>query len=1029
VTPTFNGNITNNGTIRNNPGGNELYMYTHSDIHNNGTWENRFTYLSSASAQKLSQSSGKKFSCEIGRSAANYGVGTGTITAASDLTFSNSVNLQSANYSWGIFNAAGYSITCDGAMRFIQTVFRNLKDFVMLNGAYLESVSFETNLTLKGTCNLGNSSIHFGGIVTVADTLQNSGYLGWVTGNFYNQIINNGVIRNNPAGNELWIDIDGSITGNGIFNNSRTYLYTKGIDRKISGENYNTSFYLKKDGDPASGTIKFTEKYENKGRTQIESGSHAEISSGCDFYNNSDLRVYGSLSNKGTVYGTRNFSTNSNQSFYNLSVSIASGEGLDSMLVVSYGDQVPATFGNGVKAWWRINTFPDNVHPQFGSATFYYEDALLNDNNESELKLFHSSDSGKTWVQLSTTANLTINANNNTASIADVPAYGDYILSSEPNPYSVKPIVIVSVIGRSQLRIGPPNRYTINYANNSLVPVDDFLIGLVGGTNTKILQAELTNADGTKQILPADSLNLEYEDSAATFYIAGLGAGEEGSFDIICTGMPLGKSLHSSTTLIEPFTLVAGAIIVYTGTKIIDYMGDKAVEKIEQWEVLSPAEKEAKRKIWGEQVKEEINKDKLRGVKQWAGRKVGQYILTKTMGVIGGTIDMMDAAKRNVIKVNKSLRKKVWDWLYRESGLYGVETTESGDFSPDVTGSSKKMQGVTSWDPNEKNGPEGYGAQKFITSAGRMHYQILFENKKEATDAAYQIVILDTLSNVFDPSTVEFGPTSHSGFTMTREGNILKWEVVGIELPPNVNPPEGEGYVTLSVKTVEGLESGTAISNQATITFDLNKPITTNLYNNTLDFTAPVTELDENIVVLEGDTLLINWSADDTESGSGINSTSLFCSIDDGAYMPAGISNRNTIRYPMISGSHKYSFYALSTDNVGNSEKSFTAVVSIDAVTSQNEDEFIPGQFKLMQNYPNPFNPSTTIEYWLPENGKVKLSLFNILGEKVVDLVDEFQRAGAYRKTLTVGGLSSGIYFYKLECGSFSNVKKLMLVK
>jgi photosystem II stability/assembly factor-like uncharacterized protein len=93
----------------------------------------------------------------------------------------------------------------------------------------------------------------------------------------------------------------------------------------------------------------------------------------------------------------------------------------------------------------------------------------------------------------------------------------------------------------------------------------------------------------------------------------------------------------------------------------------------------------------------------------------------------------------------------------------------------------------------------------------------------------------------------------------------------------------------------------------------------------------------------------------------------------------------------------------------------------------------LPKQFSLFQNYPNPFNPSTTINYSLPHSGIVKLTVYNAIGSKVATLVNEYKPAGNYsvhfNASSAAGGLASGIYFYRLESGTYTAAKKLILIK
>ncbi|MGA2623428.1 MAG: T9SS type A sorting domain-containing protein [Bacteroidota bacterium] len=85
--------------------------------------------------------------------------------------------------------------------------------------------------------------------------------------------------------------------------------------------------------------------------------------------------------------------------------------------------------------------------------------------------------------------------------------------------------------------------------------------------------------------------------------------------------------------------------------------------------------------------------------------------------------------------------------------------------------------------------------------------------------------------------------------------------------------------------------------------------------------------------------------------------------------------------------------------------------------------------YKLLQNYPNPFNPTTMIRFELPKSSHVVLKVYNVLGQEVATLIDGMKPVGVYQVTWNAGGLPSGVYLYRLEAGSFSETRKLMLVK
>lgn len=88
-----------------------------------------------------------------------------------------------------------------------------------------------------------------------------------------------------------------------------------------------------------------------------------------------------------------------------------------------------------------------------------------------------------------------------------------------------------------------------------------------------------------------------------------------------------------------------------------------------------------------------------------------------------------------------------------------------------------------------------------------------------------------------------------------------------------------------------------------------------------------------------------------------------------------------------------------------------------------------PALFSLEQNYPNPFNPATSIKYSVPQDGPVSLAVYNILGEKILTLVNQNMSAGNYEVKFDASHYASGIYFYRLDAGIYSSMKKMILMK
>ena len=83
----------------------------------------------------------------------------------------------------------------------------------------------------------------------------------------------------------------------------------------------------------------------------------------------------------------------------------------------------------------------------------------------------------------------------------------------------------------------------------------------------------------------------------------------------------------------------------------------------------------------------------------------------------------------------------------------------------------------------------------------------------------------------------------------------------------------------------------------------------------------------------------------------------------------------------------------------------------------------------LSQNYPNPFNPTTTINYSIPKEGNVRLTIYSAIGKKEATIVNEYKPAGNYSVQFNGSNLASGIYLYRLESGNYSAAKKFILMK
>ena len=95
----------------------------------------------------------------------------------------------------------------------------------------------------------------------------------------------------------------------------------------------------------------------------------------------------------------------------------------------------------------------------------------------------------------------------------------------------------------------------------------------------------------------------------------------------------------------------------------------------------------------------------------------------------------------------------------------------------------------------------------------------------------------------------------------------------------------------------------------------------------------------------------------------------------------------------------------------------------------QNYGNTVPNNYSLSQNYPNPFNPVTQIKFDIAKQGFVTLKIYDVLGREMSKLVSEVKSPGSYIVDFDGTKLSSGVYFYKLESGTFNDVKRMVLIK
>ena len=282
-----------------------------------------------------------------------------------------------------------------------------------------------------------------------------------------------------------------------------------------------------------------------------------------------------------------------------------------------------------------------------------------------------------------------------------------------------------------------------------------------------------------------------------------------------------------------------------------------------------------------------------------------------------------------------------------------------------------KITGVSSLDPNEKVGSRGAGPQHYITSATPFRYAVYFANKDTATAPAQQVSITDQLDTTHDDlgtfsfgsigfenqlltplpfqptfsTTVDLRPTTN--LLVAVNGNLnpttgmLTWTFQSLDpttnqppTDPTVGflPPGGNGSVFFTVNPRQGLLTNTQIQNQATIVFDVNAPINTPTWFNTLDNTPPTSHVTALPATETTASFPVNWTGSDV--GSGIGTFTIYVSDNGGPFTPFQTNTAATSATFSGQAGRAYGFYSIATDAVGNVEPAKTVAEAMTTLAS-----------------------------------------------------------------------------------------------
>ncbi len=380
---------------------------------------------------------------------------------------------------------------------------------------------------------------------------------------------------------------------------------------------------------------------------------------------------------------------------------------------------------------------------------------------------------------------------------------------------------------------------------------------------------------------------------------------------------------------------------------------------------------------------------------------------------------------------NKTLRRK-------SNVAVGVRTNPSG------TGAGAFTTLESEWDLYDQDNVDNLGSHTFIpVPAGSYTASVaLGDNSYTFTGTSVRInfIGVTTASNV-TVNKYNNPPAHISGIS---ESNIseYRWVIDGGTISfggateIRFKASELEGISNSSTATIvlykRSEEGSGSFTSFGTMTYDavndefwVNIPSFSEVVLASNDSPLPV-ELKSFTASVKGNNVALNWATATEVNNYGFQverKKEMGESDWEDIGFVQGHGNSNSVKYysyidnPFEKGSYSYRLKQIDLDGAFK----YSDIVSVDLGSIT--------KFALKQNYPNPFNPTTEISFDIPKESRVKLSVYNALGQKVADLLNEKLSAGTHRIRFDGSNLTSGIYFYKMQSAGFTAIRKMILMK
>jgi len=635
----------------------------------------------------------------------------------------------------------------------------------------------------------------------------------------------------------------------------------------------------------------------------------------------------------------------------------------------------------------------------------------------------------------------------------------------------------VNVSGRTTVLLNRWNRFTITYGNKGdadalMVPVN-FAVPDIEGLEVDYMDFEFVLPDEVKEYNLEEQL-MPYKD----FFVTETLFGKQQKSKVYSLMIPRIKANSSESLHILIKSAVDYKITSWTGDGWLQYTNETKNASISQ-----P----------GSNAKTGVNESDNAAVASCIIEALAVTTIETSISVIpvagavynslksGYTVGQFDTkdVKKSVRNSTLQLASTYFSYASAVPVIGWVASTVGGLLCGGVSAyfavsdclsmgtKEKGINTVSSFDPNEIIGPDGFGDKGWIPGLNELPYTILFENKAEATAPAHDVFITDTLDmSVFNISEFGFGAFGWGDTIFSPPGNklkafsmdidmrpelelitrvsgkldtitgVVKWEFFSLNpvtmdleedpflgfLPPNVSSPQGEGFVSFSVGLKKELTTNAEIRNKAAIVFDANQPIITNEYLNTLDLDTPESKIYPLKENLENH-FLLEWTGSD--KGSGIQYYSIYVLENDTLLYPW------LMRTPNLSAAFedgetgsRYKFYSIATDNVSHIENTPGDYDASTTITVDVEE------FDLMKDkltvWPNPVKDNLNVTFNNAPCGMYVVELISTSGLVVHSRLysDIMLQNGL---NIDVAGCAPGQYVLRIVFGNRTETRKIVV--